>query len=111
MEIQIYTDGSATTNDKPGGYAWVMVVDGVKHSEGSGHLPLASNNDAELEAAIQGLRNARMSFGIPPDHFKEPIVFTLVSDSKLVLGWTNGSYAFRQEDKKEKYAQLQLLVN
>src|SRR5271170_5885054 len=87
-----------------------MVVDGVKSAEGSGYMPLASNNDAELEAAIQGLSFARSLF-TDKDIAAHNASFTLVSDSQLVLGWTNGTYAFRQEDKKEKYAQLRLLVH
>lgn len=109
MHIEIYTDGSATTNDKPGGWAWVMVVDGVKHSEGSGHIPFASNNDAELEAALQGISNARRVFGFPPEGWKMP-EFTLVSDSQLVLGWVSGRYAFRQVEKINLFHTLKLLV-
>ena len=39
MKVEVYTDGSATTKDKPGGYGWVIVIDGKFHSEGSGSLP------------------------------------------------------------------------
>ena len=59
MNLEIYTDGSASLNDRPGGYGWVIVTNGEKHSEGSGYMPVASNNDAELEAAIQGLYAAK----------------------------------------------------
>lgn len=112
VEIEVYTDGSATTNDKPGGYGWVLVVDGAKHSEGSGHMALASNNDAELEAAIEGIKAAsfyiltRSTIPIHPYQFK----VTLVSDSQLILGWADGTYSFRQLDKIDKYKELQLLV-
>ncbi len=56
--IEVYSDGSATIATKPGGYGWVVVVDGEFHSEGSGHSDAATNNDMELEAAIQGLTAA-----------------------------------------------------
>lgn len=111
MLIEVYTDGSATTNDKPGGYGWVIIVDGQKYSEGSGYMPLASNNDAELEAALKGLSQASLAFREMPVGYTGPKpTFTLVSDSQLILGWADGSYAFRQHDKIEKYKQLQLLV-
>ena len=55
MVISVYSDGSAQTKDKPGGWAAVILIDGVVHEELSGHLELATNNDAELIAAIQGL--------------------------------------------------------
>lgn len=121
--IEVYSDGSATTNDKPGGYGWVMCVDGQKHSEGSGHMLNASNNDAELEAAIQGLKAAQSFLTLkalsdlsgtitPADRMINVISeVTLVSDSQLILGWATGKYAFRQEDKRHKFQELQLLVN
>lgn len=113
MKIEIYTDGSATTNDKPGGWGWVMVHDGVKYSESSGYMPKASNNDAELEAAIQGL-SAAVKYLNTPNAYGQKINFSettvLVSDSQLILGWANGTYSFRQYDKIDKFKELQLLV-
>ena len=114
MNIEIYTDGSATTKDKPGGWAWVLVVDGEKHSEGSGYLSHATNNDAELEAAIQGLIALKGFIDTPcsPEEFikAQPLIKTLVSDSEIVLGWITGAYRFRQLDKIDKFKELQLLV-
>jgi ribonuclease HI len=109
LKIDVYSDGSATTNDKPGGYGWVMTIDGIKHSEGNGHMERASNNDAELEAAIQGLRAAFL-YITARSTFPEELHVTLVSDSQLVLGWASGLYKFKQQDKLEKYGQLQGLV-
>ena len=43
---------SATIATKPGGWAWVITIDGKFHCEGSGHLEKATNNDAELLASI-----------------------------------------------------------
>ena len=111
INIDLYTDGSATTVDKPGGWAWVMVIDGVDHSEHSGHMPKASNNDAELEAAIQGLTAVRAYITHYLPVVPDSTTVTLVSDSQLVLGWTNGTYAFRQKEKMDKFKNLQLLAN
>jgi ribonuclease HI len=112
MQIEVFTDGSATVPSKPGGWAWVMVVDGVKHSEGSGYIPNASNNDMELEAAIQGLAVAlKHTLGYTKDlkgEFLNDV--TLCSDSQLVLGWADGSFRFKQESKMNKFKQLQFLV-
>lgn len=117
MKIEVYTDGSATTADKPGGYGWVIVLDGKKDSEGSGYMELASNNDAELEAAIQGLAAVKKVIESTPHLFgilsvvPQSDSVTLVSDSQIILGWANGQYAFKQENKISKYKELQLLVN
>jgi ribonuclease HI len=120
MNIEVYTDGSATTNDKPGGYAFVVVIDGIKYHEGSGYMPNASNNDAELEAAIQGLIYLKENYvkllflpgkEPPPGQYPKNAKITLVSDSQLILGWASGRYTFRQVDKMEKFKRLQLLVH
>lgn len=102
MLIEIYTDGSATVATKPGGYGWVMVIDGVKHSEGNGHMPRATNNDAEMEAAIQGMAAVvrfLMSNPVQAD-------VHLRSDSQIVLNWANGTSDFKQKGKELKYKQL-----
>lgn len=109
MKIEVYSDGSATVATKPGGYGYVVVQDGVKITEGYGHMELASNNDAELEAAIQGLAcvlKMRVEGKIPIGHHE---IF-LVSDSQIVLGWVTGAYRFKQAAKMHKYQQLQYLV-
>lgn len=107
MKIEAYADGSATIVGKPGGYGWVLVVDGVKHSEGSGHMESATNNDAELAGANAGLA-AALKF-ILANNPENPEV-TLVSDSQIVLGWTDGTYKFKQKKKMDKFNILQTLV-
>ena len=101
MRIELYSDGSATTSDKPGGYGWVMVINGAKHSEGNGYMDFASNNDAELEGAIQGLAAVYQFLMNAPTLSTYSV--TLVSDSEIILNWANGTYAFRQENKIQKY--------
>lgn len=102
MKIEVYTDGSATTKDKPGGYGWVIIIDGQFHSEGSGSIPNATNNDAELEAAIIGLGNA---YKVAPKG--GPV--ELVSDSEIILKWVNGTNRFKQASKMHKYEALKRL--
>lgn len=105
MLIEVYSDGSATVATKPGGYGYVVVIDGVKAYEGNGHMELASNNDAELEAAIQGLATVlkmRIEGKLPIDNHE----IYLVSDSQIVLGWVDGTYRFKQAAKRQKYDQL-----
>lgn len=110
MFIEVYTDGSATTADKSGGYGWVMLVDGQKYLEGSGHMDLASNNDAELEAAIQGLKIAYEYVSGAGIILQGGYKVVLVSDSEIILGWTSGKYRFKQENKMDKFKELQYYV-
>lgn len=88
--IRVYTDGSGTTKDKPGGWGYVIVVDGEMYAENSGHIPKATNNVAELTAAVEGLNAAELLKSV----FDDPEI-TLVSDSKLVLGYASGEYRIK----------------
>lgn len=116
MKIEVYADGSATTADKPGGWGYVVVINDKKYAECAGHMEKASNNDAEMEAAIQGLAAVlkytsemdRLDFG----HTGQirPRTVTLVSDSQLILGWASGRYKFKQLDKIKKYQALTALM-
>lgn len=109
MKIEIYSDGSATIATKPGGYGYVVVIDGQKVDEGFGHMEKATNNDAELEAAIQGLAKVlkmRIDGTIPIGTHE----VTLVSDSQIVLGWASGAQRFKQQHKIAKYNQLMHVV-
>ena len=111
MKIEVYSDGSAQTKDKPGGWASVILVDGVVHEELSGHLELATNNDAELIAAIQGLDYVSTYISKLPGSFPTEIEeVTLLSDSEIILNWANGTYRFKQVDKMPLYDSLRKLV-
>jgi len=107
MKIEVYSDGSGTTKNTPGGYGYVVVADGVKQLEGNGHMPFATNNDAELEAAIQGLASISLLIAVCPDPVTD---VWLVSDSQIILNWANGRNEFRQEEKIDKYNLLRNLV-
>lgn len=117
MKIEVYSDGSATVSSKPGGWGYVVVVDGQFHSEGSGYVEAATNNDMELEAAIQGL-SAAVKIAFEPIQILGkfdpveliPPSITLISDSKLILGWASGEYAFKQAAKFERYRKLRDIV-
>ncbi len=106
MKIECFSDGSATTKEKPGGYGWVLVVDNKFYSEGSGHLESATNNDAELIGAIKGLEAALNLIASSPSSFPIDFEVTLKSDSELILGWASGQYKFKQIDKLPFYDEL-----
>ena len=111
VKIEVYADGSATIASKPGGYGWVIVQDGIKVQEGSGRIENATNNDAELEAAIMGLAfvlNMIRPMSLTPG-WAIPEV-ELVSDSQIILGWANGTNKFKQKKKMAKFESLSFLV-
>ncbi len=53
--VALYTDGSASPNPGPGGWAAILVEGGTRR-ELSGHEVHTTNNRMELRAAIEGLR-------------------------------------------------------
>jgi len=109
MKIEVYTDGSATVATKPGGWGYVIVLDGIKHHEGSGGMERATNNDAELQAAVEGLKHVLLMRVQDPAKYGQAEV-TLVSDSEIVLGWTNGNYRFKQKAKMATFEILKTLA-
>ncbi len=109
MKLEIYTDGSATTADKPGGWAFVAVLDGKELVRESGHLPSATNNVAELQAAISGLAwygNAKNSGS--PD-VSQVTAVELVADSQLVLKYATGEYRCKAMHLTPLYIKLRKL--
>lgn len=93
MLIEVYSDGSGNTFDSDGGYGWRLVVDGALVAEGNGYLPSATNNVAEITAAIEGLRYAASYISNLGSIRQASITgVVLVADSQLVLGYANGAY-------------------
>ncbi len=101
--IEIYTDGSGTTADKPCGWAFVVVKDGEKVHEQNGSLPKGTNNVAELTAAVKGLAYAALNYR------DEEVI--LVSDSQLVLGYASGGYKIKALHLADLYCKLRKLYN
>jgi ribonuclease HI len=107
--IEVYTDGSATTGDLPGGWAFRVVGNGIPIFENSGHMEKATNNDAELEAALQGLEYLKTKYEAAKRNPREEEIF-LVSDSQIVLGWASGKYRVKQAGKIDKVKRIRELV-
>lgn len=111
--IEIYTDGSAIIAKKPGGFGWVIVVNGVKHSEGYGYISKADNNDAELEGALQGVNEVWKMLNLEVQsttNLNLEYEITLFSDSQIVVTWASGLYHFKQSSKYKKYEKLKEMV-
>ena len=53
--IEIYTDGGCSGNPGPGGWAYVIIKDGVPFAEKWGAEKLTTNNRMELQAVIAAL--------------------------------------------------------
>jgi ribonuclease HI len=74
----VFTDGSATPNPGPGGWAAVRVAGGVVVAEASGSHPDTTNNRMELTALLQAIEL------VPPGEAE-----VLYSDSQLAVRTVN----------------------
>ena len=79
-EVKIYTDGACSGNPGPGGYAAILIYNGIE-KEISGGDRDTTNNKMELTAVIKGL-----------EMLKEKCIVTIYSDSAYIVnsiqnGW------------------------
>ncbi len=90
MEYVLYADGGARGNPGPAG-AGAVVFDliGKRVAEVSDYLGEATNNVAEYEAVIRGLKALVAAF---PDGYMKSAKVTVRMDSKLVIEQMKGTY-------------------
>jgi ribonuclease HI len=112
MEIIVYSDGSGNTFDSDGGYGYRILVGGIHWIDGSGYLKKATNNVAELQAAISGLQRVKEYIASYRTIFPD-ITFnvTLISDSQLVLGYASGKYMCKAIHLTQYYIKVRALYN
>lgn len=82
-QVEIYTDGACSGNPGKGGWAAILIYNGVE-KEISGGYPETTNNRMELFAIISGLKA-----------LKEPCAVTVYSDSAYCVeafaqNWIDG---------------------
>lgn len=107
--IEVYADGSGNTFDSDGGFGWCVVVDGELANKGSGYIASATNNVAEITAAIEGLKEVgKMLSAIKSIQMTKVV---LISDSQLTLNWANGKYRCKAEHLKPLVKELRQLYS
>lgn len=107
-KIEVYADGSGNTFNSDGGWGFVVVVDGIKIKEGSGYLASATNNVAELTAAIQGLKYADAYMQAAKLTIAEVV---LISDSQLTLGYAGGLYKCKALHLTSLFLEIKAIFN
>src|SRR3989344_6572143 len=75
--IKIYTDGSARGNPGPAGWG-AVVINGKKVTELGGRSGHATNNQMELQAAIEALKYVK-------NNISHGVNVEIVADSKYVI--------------------------
>ena len=82
-EITVFSDGGCIGNPGPGGYAAIVLADGV-YREFAGGEPNTTNNRMEMRAAIVGLKNAP---GRAPVRMVTDSRYLTDGASKWLKGW------------------------
>ncbi len=95
-KVILYTDGACSGNPGPGGYAAILIYNGIE-KEVSGGEQNTTNNKMEMMAVIKGL-----------EILKEPCEVNVYSDSAYVVnsiekGWVYSwkKNGWKKADKKE----------
>jgi ribonuclease HI len=97
--IQVWTDGACSGNPGPAG-AGVVIIDGKERIELSEYLGTATNQIAELEAILHGLRTIK-------DRSRPVIVY---SDSAYSIGLLSANPPWKAKKNVELVAALREVV-
>lgn len=108
MTFTLYADGGARGNPGPAG-AGAVVFDaaGKRVIEVADFLGTATNNVAEYEAVIRGLKALAAAY--PPDYFKTAAL-TIRMDSKLVIEQLKGAYKVKHPNLIPRYLELKNIL-
>lgn len=103
MPYTLRTDGGARGNPGPGGAGFVLEDEtGSVVRSGGRYLGCVTNNNAEYEALIWGLRTA-IDHGVTN--------LRVCADSELVVRQINGQYRVKNEGLKPLFAQAKALLS
>lgn len=104
----VYSDGSGNSFSSDGGWACRLIADGIHIQDDSGYLEKATNNTAELTAAIRGLEGAKKYLNL---NGITDYKVTLISDSQLVLGYASGRYQCKKDHLRPLYNLIRILYD
>ncbi len=104
MEFILYADGGSRGNPGPAG-AGAVVFDniGKRVIEVADYLGVATNNIAEYEAVLRGLKKLVEEY--LPEHLKEADL-TIRMDSKLVIEQLKGNYKVKHPNLVPRYLEV-----
>ncbi|MEN3047464.1 MAG: ribonuclease HI family protein [Candidatus Caldarchaeales archaeon] len=97
---KLFIDGSSLGNPGPAGYGYAIEAMG-RLTTGSGHLGKATNNAAEYEALIRGLRRC-LEIGCRR--------VTVLTDSELLARQLKGEYRVRSPNLKRLHSEALALL-
>ena len=107
-QFTLYADGGSRGNPGPAGSGAVVFDSAAKRVvEIADYLGVATNNVAEYEAVLRGLRKLKETY--PEGHFNHiPVVIRM--DSKLVIEQLKGAYKVKHPNLIPRYLELRNLI-
>lgn len=99
--LQIFTDGGARGNPGPAGAGWILKQKGEIIKRGKKFLGEATNNQAEYQALILALHDAKKL---------DPQALEIHMDSELAVKQILGEYKVKNEELKTLFAQVKAVL-
>lgn len=108
MHFTLYADGGSRGNPGPAG-AGAVVFDnlGKRVVEVADYLGVATNNIAEYEAVIRGLKGLVSAY---PEDVVRQTPLTIRMDSKLVIEQLKGAYKVKHPNLVPRYLELKNIL-
>lgn len=102
-KVNLYTDGGARGNPGPAAAGVVVIEDGELVACKSKYLGETTNNQAEYQALILGLKLLRKDFG-------DYLTVVAHLDSELVVKQLNGEYKVKNAEILPRYTEVKKLA-
>ena len=104
MQFTLYADGGSRGNPGPAGSgAVVFDANGKRVVEVADYIGITTNNVAEYEALLRGLKALKQSF---TDGYFNAVELVIRMDSKLVIEQLKGAYKVKHPNLIPRYLQV-----
>jgi probable phosphoglycerate mutase len=108
MEFTLYADGGARGNPGPAGSgAVVFDAAGKRVVEVADYIGVATNNVAEYEAVLRGLKKLAQEY---PEGFFAHTPLRIRMDSKLVIEQLKGAYKVKHPNLIPRYLEVRNVI-
>jgi len=106
--VQIYTDGACSKNPGPGGWAAILIFQGVE-KEISGFVKETTNNRMELTAAVEGLKALKERCRV--DLYTDSAYVHNAFTQGWIIGWELNGWKTAKKDPVENQDLWKLLIH
>lgn len=103
MKYQIYTDGGSRGNPGPAAIGVIVEGQDIGRKEYGESIGVATNNEAEYQAVIFGLKKLKQLIG-NTDAEKSHVVF--IMDSELLVKQLNNEYKVKEEKIQKLFLEV-----